>query len=542
MPRIPFNPSLRPVAASQVRASSDQSQYGIAVQERATQNLVGAARDATLAGGKVYVNELEKQFNTDMLAGGAMLDELKFKRDEELSKIPVDSSVDYDKVSGEINARYNREWDSWSQKNIRNLNHDIVADMRQSSVNAFTIDGKTTAEKGGVVYENKRNLNQLEKSDGIYATQLKRNPNDPAALDGLYRNQDARVLAGFQTEAEAAANKAAIQNKAFDENDDQVKQMMDQLVYDGRYEEAEGLVEKFSPNTSKADALEIKNDLFGASTYNRFNNIASGVKTLEGWDAFDAEVKDDKYMSQDRHKAALDNRSTAGRRKILKAQDRNMLEIGREAAKGEFDVTDWQLRSLDGSENGVQDPTGKLMEEYINKASLYTSKLQVKEDAKLFTQATKEGDAESQYNKLLKLQINGEMREAEFFKVMDEIRGKSYAEPVRRQMEREAFKAFDASLAGGEMEDYDGVFAFGGEPVPAQAQSVYQAFTVAMQKQDAMVGSYIDGAENVASVREKVAEWSKVNPSPSAAEVEKFTKSIVDPIDDETRIELRKRF
>jgi len=134
------------------------------------------------------------------------------------------------------------------------------------------------------------------------------------------------------------------------------------------------------------------------------------------------------------------------------------------------------------------------------------------------------------------------MREAEFFKVMDEIRGKSYAEPVRRQMEREAFKAFDASLSSGSMEDSSYFWTWDNEPIPAQAQSVYQAFTVAMQKQDAMVGSYIDGAENVASLREKVAEWSKVNPSPSAAEVEKFTKSIVDPIDDETRIELRKRF
>jgi len=177
--RIPHSFDVAPVAAPRVR-SIDHSNVmrANALMEQADQGLIKGVDTAVQTGNEIYQDHIQKQYTTDMIAGGAMRDQMKIKRDEAIGNIPVDSSVDYDREVKLINEDYNKQWEKWAGENIRNKDHPLVRQARQQSVDEFRADGDVTSARLGVMYENARNESNLDFDKSISMRALTENLSD----------------------------------------------------------------------------------------------------------------------------------------------------------------------------------------------------------------------------------------------------------------------------------------------------------------------------------------------------------------------------
>jgi len=528
-----------------------------AIQEQAKQGLVAGVNKAVQTGDAIYQDHIQKQYGTDMIAGSAMLDQLQFKRDSDIKKIPVDSSVDYAAEVKKINESYNTQWKGWSKKNIRNQGHPTVRQLRQQSIDAFETDGATTSAKLGVQYEDARNISNIELAEGILSTQLKADPYNSDTVAKMQSYQDARLSLGAITQAEATSNKSAIQTQAYKMADGQTMQAAEQLAYTGDYDAAaEVLDEQLSPEYTKADRKDAKDKILGAGSYNRFNDMASSTTTVSGWDLYGKDLKDEKYMESG-SKKLLNSRKTKGLSVIETGQKANLKRMVSDSVRGDFDSTAYEIGAANDSKAGLSMVASpKVKNAMIENATLFTSAVQVKDDQRLLREASKtDGIAEREFDDILAMQLTGSMTEDQLVESMKDSKQKvkdgEWSAAVGRQMEREAMKAYYASLeddASTQMGEGIG-FIFGGIlrggeteiPMPAQVVSVYQSVSDSLRDQNELLGSFVDASQTLGDIRTDLIEWVEQNPNATPAEVQEQSKKQTDIIKRQTRNELRLR-
>ena len=165
--KIPTNFAVNPVAAPRVRKVNDRTLQADAIMAQADQQMTATVGKVVGTANEIYQGHIQKQYQSDMIAGGAMLDQLKAKRDGEISNIPVGKGIDRAGEVKKINDRYNSEWTGWSSKNIRNQDHRTVARDMQLATDAFANDGATYSAKQGVVYDQAVNVSNINMSSGV---------------------------------------------------------------------------------------------------------------------------------------------------------------------------------------------------------------------------------------------------------------------------------------------------------------------------------------------------------------------------------------
>jgi len=519
-----------------------------AIQEQAEQGLVAGVNAAVQTGNEIYQSHIQKQYGSDMIAGSAMLDQLQFKRDSDIKKIPVDSSVDYAAEVKKINDSYNTQWRGWSKQNIRNQDHPTVRNLRQQSIDAFESDGATSSARLGVQYEDARNLSNIELAEGILSSQLKADPYNSETVAKMQSYQDARLSLGAITQAQAAENKTAIQTQAHKMADGQTMQAAEQLAYTGDYDAAAKVLDdQLSTEYTKADRKDSKDKVLGAGSYNRFNDMASSTTTVSGWKLYGEDLKDEEYMSAG-NKKLLNSRKTKGLSVIETGQKANLKRMVADSVKGDFDSTAYEIGAANDSKAGLSMvASAKVKNAMIENASLYTSAVQVKEDTRLFKEASKaEGIAEGEFNGILAMQLTGSMTEDQLVESMKDSKQKvkdgEWSAAVGRQMEREAMKAYQSSL-----EDDTAIrgideawYRFDKDiPMPEQVVTVYKAVNDSLRRQNELLGSFVDASGTLAKIRTDMTEWNEQNPDASAAEIQEQAKKQTDIINSTTDRNLR---
>jgi len=546
--KIPHNFQVTPIAAPRVRKVNDKTMQANAIQEQAEQGLVRGVNAAVQTGNEIYQDHIQKQYDTDMIAGSAMLDQLQFKRDSDIKKIPVDSSVDYAAEVKKINDNYNAQWKGWSKSNIRNQDHPTVRQLRQESIDAFENDGATSSARLGVQYEDARNISNIELAEGILASQLKADPYNAATVQKLQSYQDARLSLGAITEADATAGKAAIQSQAYKMADGQTMQTAEQFAYAGDYDAAAEVLDKqLSPEYSKDDRKDAKDKILGAGSYNRFNDMASSTNTVSGWKLYGEDLKDEKYMSAG-NKKLLNSRKTKGLSVIEAGQKANLKRMVADSVRGDFDSTAYEIGAANDSRAGLSMvASAKVKNAMIENASLYTSAVQVKDDKRAFTEASKTGGiAEDEFDDILAMQLTGSMTEDQLVESMKDSKQKvkdgEWSAAVGRQMEREAMKAYQSSL-----EDDTAIrgideawYRFDKDvPMPEQVVTVYKAVNDSLRRQNELLGGFVDATSTLSQIRTDMTEWVEQNPNASAADIQEQAKKQTDIINSETDRNLR---
>ena len=296
--KIPHNFAVNPVAAPRVRKVNDRTLQADAIMAQADQQMTATVGKVVGTANEIYQGHIQKQYDSDMVAGGAMLNQLKAKRDGEIASIPVDSNVDRAAEAKKINDRYNSEWNGWASKNIRNQNHRTISKAMQNGSDMFANDGATVSAQQGVIYDRSLNISNIEKADAITSSQLETNPFDQNLTQNLLANQDQYVAEGVKTEGEAAEAKKAIQNKVYEMRDTELVLGAENAILAGDNKKAAELFNQFSPLVSKEKRKSIETDAYKNQTYQKYVKSAREIDSFEKWDAWQKKVDEDPYVDK----------------------------------------------------------------------------------------------------------------------------------------------------------------------------------------------------------------------------------------------------
>jgi len=547
--KIPHNFAVNPVAAPRVRKVNDRTLQADAIMAQADQQMTATVGKVVGTANEIYQGHIQKQYDSDMIAGGAMLDQLKAKRDGEIANIPVGKGIDRAGEVKKINDRYNSEWTGWSGKNIRNQNHRTVARDMQLATDAFANDGATYSARQGVVYDQAVNVSNINMSSGVYAAQLKANPEDAGALSNLKRDQDALFAAGAQDEATTAANKASIEIKAFEMQDANKVLRAEVMAGEGNFAGAEEVIDSLSSLYTKDERTVQKKKTLANGSFNSLKLIGQNTDTEAGWEEFNEQITANKYLTANQ-KTVLKSQSKSGTDKILRAQQSTQKSLIADAKKGMYDPVAVSDATNDDSKGGLSMVGGpKLTKQLTETVSLYDSAKQVKEDGNLWkaaSKATSSGGVASVGNfnrEVTNAQLEGSMSQEMFTDFLDEankrVKDGDWSPALGREAKRNAMNAFQSSLEGETaiMGITDTWRPSGFEkdiPMPDSVKSIYRSVNDAFQDQKLMVNEYIDAAPYYAEIEQDLKQWSSVNPNPSPIDIQEKIEKLTQPIKDET--------
>ena len=546
--KIPHNFAVNPVAAPRVRKVNDRTLQADAIMAQADQQMTATVGKVAGTANEIYQGHIQKQYDSDMIAGGAMLDQLKAKRDGEISNIPVGQGIDRAGEVKKINDRYNSEWTGWSGKNIRNQSHRTVANDMQMATDAFANDGATYSARQGVVYDQAVNVSNINMSSGVYASQLKANPEDAGALSNLKRDQDALFAAGAQDEATTAANKASIEVKALEMQDANKVLRAEVLAGEGNFAGAEEAIDSLSGQYTEDERTVQKKKTLANGSFNSLKLIGQNTNTEAGWKEFNENITANKYLTANQ-KTVLKSQSKSGTDKILSSQQTTQRSLIADAKKGIYDPVAVSDAGGDDSKDGLSMVGGsKLNKQLTETVSLYESAKQVKEDGKLWKTGSKSlatGGVSTVRNfdkKVTDTVLEGNMSQEMFTGFVDEanerVKDGDWSPALGREAKRNAMNAFQSSLEGETaiMGINDGGW-FGAaydEPMPASVQTVYRSVNDAFQEQKLMVNEYIGAAPYYSEIEQDLKQWSSVNPNPSPVDIQEKIEKLTQPIKDET--------
>jgi hypothetical protein len=545
--KIPYNFSVNPVASPQVRKVNDRTLQADAIMAEADQQLTSAVGGAVATGNEIYQGHIQKQYDTDMVAGAAMMDQLKAKRDGEIANIPVGSGIDRAGQVKKINDRYNSEWEGWAGSNIRNKDHRTVRNATENAKKAFANDGATYSARQGVAYDQALNISNLDKSIAMQQSLLVQDPTNAGALAEIQKAELAKFNIGAQTEAMALENNRKHSIKALDMQDANTMLRAEVLAAEGDYEAAEKSIDSLSSQYTADERSVEKTKILANGTYNRFKLEAQQTNTVSGWDNLEESLKENKYPT-DSQRSVLNSSIVAGREKIKDDQTATKKRIIGEAKRGIHDPVDVSELYNDDSKNGLSMVGGREFDKVLNKTvSLYESAKQVKEDGKLWKAGSAVNGGISfvgNFNKkVTEAQLEGNMSQEMFTDFIDDankrVKDGDWSPALGREAQRIALNAFESSLEGETaiMGINDGGFwgAAFDEPMPDSVKSVYRAVNNAYQDQKLSVNEYIDAAPYYASIREDLLEWSAINPNWSPTDVQKKIEKLIEPIKAKTR-------
>ena len=348
--KIPHSFSVAPIAAPRVRKVNDKTMQANAIQEQAKQGLVAGVNQAVQTGNAIYQDHIQKQYGSDMIAGSAMLDQLKIKRDDDIKGIPVDSAVDYAAEVQKINESYNTQWKGWSKKNIRNQGHPTVRELRQDSIDAFEHDGATTSARLGVQYEDARNVSNIEISTAMLASAVEADPFNQDAADKLKANQDALVKLGAQTAGEAATKKEALQTGVYKMRDEQSILAAENAIREGDLVTAKAAFDSLSPLVSKEKRKSLEATAYKDQTYQKYIGNSRDLESFAAWDQWNESVTSDPHLDKgSRQYQYLLNKYDAG----IDAVNANLLdEANVEANVGNFSSALESVDQMRGLKSG----------------------------------------------------------------------------------------------------------------------------------------------------------------------------------------------
>ena len=545
--KIPHNFAVNPVAAPRVRKVNDRTLQADAIMAQADQQMTATVGKVAGTANEVYQGHIQKQYDSDMIAGGAMLDQLKAKRDGAIANIPVGKGIDRAGEVKKLNDYYNSEWTGWSSKNIRNQGHRRVASDMQLATDAFANDGATYSARQGVVYDQAVNVSNINMSSGVYASQLKANPEDAGALSNLKRDQDALFAAGAQDEATTAANKASIGIKALEMQDANKVLRADVLAADGKFEESEEVLDNLSNQYTEDEIEVLKKKTLANGSFNSMKLIGQNTNTNAGWKEFNENITANKYLTANQ-KTVLKSQSKSGTDKILKDQESTQASLIADAKKGIFDPVAVSDALSDDSKDGLSMVGGpKLTKQLTDTVSLYDSAKQVKEDGKLWKAASKTNGGISfvgNFNtKVTEAQLEGNMSQEMFTDFLDEankrVKAGQWSESIGREAKRNAMNAFQSSLEGETaimgINDGGWTGAAFDEPMPDSVKTIYRSVNDAFQDQKLMVNEYIDAAPYYAEIEQDLKQWSSINPNPSPVDIQEKIEKLIRPIRLKTR-------
>jgi hypothetical protein len=540
--KIPTNFAVNPVAAPRVRKVNDRTLQADAIMAQADQQMTATVGKVAGTANEIYQGHIQKQYDSDMIAGGAMLDQLKAKRDGEISNIPVGQGIDRAGEVKKINDRYNSEWTGWSGKNIRNQGHRRVASDMQLATDAFANDGATYSARQGVVYDQAVNVSNINMSSGVYASQLKANPEDAGALSNLKRDQDALFAAGAQDEATTAANKASIGIKALEMQDANKVLRADVLAADGKFEESEEVLDNLSNQYTEDEIEVLKKKTLANGSFNSMKLIGQNTNTEAGWKEFNENITANKYLTANQ-KTVLKSQSKSGTDKIMTSQQSTQAGLIADAKKGIYDPVVVSDAFSDDSKDGLSMVGGpKLTKQLADTVSLYDSAKQVKEDGKLWKAASKTNGGISfvgNFNKkVTEAQLEGNMSQEMFTDFLDEankrVKAGQWSESIGREAKRNAMNAFQSSLEGETaimgINDGGWTGAAFDEPMPDSVKTIYRSVNDAFQDQKLMVNEYIEAAPYYAEIEQDLKQWSSVNPNPSPVDIQEKIEKLIKPI------------
>ena len=551
--KIPHNFSVNPVASPQVRKVNDKTLQADAIMAQADQQLTSAVGGAVATGNEIYQGHIQKQYDTDMVAGAAMMDQLKAKRDGEISKIPVGSGIDRAGQVKKINDRYNSEWDGWAGSNIRNKDHRTVRNATENSKKAFANDGATYSARQGVAYDQALNISNLDKSIAMQQNLLVQDPTNAGALAEIKKAELAKFNIGAQTEAMALENNRKHSVKALDMQDANTMLRAEVLAAEGDYEAAEESIDSLSSQYTADERSVQKTKILANGTYNRFKLEAQQTKTVSGFDALEKSLKENTYPT-DSQRSVLNSSIVAGKEAIKTKQKATEKSMISQAKLGNYDPTDYSNLKDDDTAAGLSMVQSSELEDQLSEAqSLFASKDQIKEDGRDYAAAAKASSnggittLNNFNNKLATAQLKGNFSQDSINDAFDEInkrvKDKDWSPAVGRQAKREALNAFESSLSegGGIMGVTDTWRTEGYEkpvPMPESVVKVYQSVNKAMQRQNELLGEYIEPASRYAGIRADLEEWSNVNPNPSPVDISAKIKELTQPIAEATHLKI----
>ena len=547
--KIPHSFAVNPVAAPRVRKVNDRTLQADAIMAQADQQMTATVGKVAGTANEIYQGHIQKQYDSDMIAGGAMLDQLKAKRDGEIANIPVGQGIDRAGEVKKINDRYNSEWTGWSGKNIRNQSHRTVANDMQMATDAFANDGATYSARQGVVYDQAVNVSNINMSSGVYASQLKANPEDAGALSNLKRDQDALFAAGAQDEATTAANKASIEVKALEMQDANKVLRAEVLAGEGNFAGAEEAIDSLSGQYTEDERTVQKKKTLANGSFNSLKLIGQNTNTEAGWKEFNENITANKYLTANQ-KTVLKSQSKSGTDKIMTSQQSTQKSLIADAKKGIYDPVVVSDAFSDDSKDGLSMVGGpKLTKQLTETVSLYDSAKQVKEDVKVWkagSKASSQGGITSVGNfsrNVTNAQLEGSMSQEMFTDFVDEankrVKDGDWSPALGREAKRNAMNAFQSSLEGEtaimgitdtwRLEGYEKDI-----PMPDSVKSIYRSVNNAFQDQKLMVNEYIDAAPYYAEIEQDLKQWSSVNPNPSPVDIQEKIEKLTQPIKDET--------
>ena len=543
--KIPHSFAVNPVAAPRVRKVNDRTLQADAIMAQADQQMTATVGKVVGTANEIYQGHIQKQYDSDMIAGGAMLDQLKAKRDGEIANIPVGQGIDRAGEVKKINDRYNSEWTGWSSKNIRNQGHRTVAHDMQLATDAFANDGATYSARQGVVYDQAVNISNINMSSGVYAAQLKANPEDAGALSNLKRDQDALFAAGAQDEATTAANKAAIEIKALEMQDANKVLRAEVLAGEGNFAGAEEAIDSLSGQYTEDERTVQKKKTLANGSFNSLKLIGQNTNTEAGWKEFNENITANKYLTENQ-KTVLKSQSKSGTDKIMTSQQSTQKSLIADAKKGIYDPVAVSDAFSDDSKDGLSMVGGpKLTKQLTETVSLYDSAKQVKEDGKVWkagSKASSQGGITSVGNfnrSVTNAQLEGSMSQEMFTDFVDEankrVKDGEWSPALGREAKRNAMNAFQSSLEGDTaiMGITDTWRPRGYEkdiPMPDSVKTIYRSVNDAFQDQKLMVNEYIDAAPYYAEIEQDLKQWSSVNPNPSPVDIQEKIEKLIKPI------------
>ena len=542
--KIPHSFAVNPVAAPRVRKVNDRTLQADAIMAQADQQMTATVGKVVGTANEIYQGHIQKQYDSDMIAGGAMLDQLKAKRDSAIANIPVGQGIDRDGEVKKLNDYYNDQWTGWSSKNIRNQGHRRVASNMQLATDAFANDGATYSAKQGVVYDQAVNVSNINMSSGVYASQLKANPEDAGALSNLKRDQDALFAAGAQDEATTAANKASIEIKALEMQDANKVLRAEVLSSEGSFDDASEVIDGLSGLYTEDEKTVLKTETLSKGAFSAYKLIGQNTESGADWKELGQQIAENKHLDV-KHKTVLMSQIESGMDKIDKGQKATDRKYLSESRRGLFDIEQYRVDMLNDTEDGLSTVGSAAMEDaYIQNASLYNSKAQISSDRSIYSQASKAIDDVSNYSdKVAKWQMNGKMTQDDLLKELKVVKKKGkdrdWSEPVVRQAERELMLAYDSSLGGSPMvtaswHEWD-------EEMPEPVAKVYGTVNKEFLAQDKTLGNFVDFSDSSERIRDGLKEWIDTNPNPTPSEIQEQSKKWKDYIFEKTTIEARRR-
>jgi len=548
--KIPTNFAVNPVAAPRVRKVNDRTLQADAIMAQADQQMTATVGKVVGTANEIYQGHIQKQYDSDMIAGGAMLDQLKAKRDSEISNIPVGKGIDRAGEVKKINDRYNSEWTGWASKNIRNQDHRTVARDMQLATDAFANDGATYSAKQGVVYDQAVNVSNINMSSGVYAARLKENPFDAGALSNSLRDQDALFAAGAQDEATTAANKAAINVKALEMQDATKVLRAEVLSSEGSFDKAGEVIDSLSSQYTEDEKTVLKTETLSKGAFSAYKLIGQNTESGADWKELGQQIAGNKHLDA-KHKTVLMSQVKSGMDKIEKGQKAIDRKYSSESRRGLFDIEQYRADMLNDTEDGLSTIGSEAMEDaYIQNASLYNSKAQISSDGSIYSQASKGEDKGGNddvmdYSEKVELwQMNGKMSQDDLLRELKVVKQKGkdreWSKPVVRQAERELMLAYDSSLGGSPLIT-DKWLQMWDEEMPEPVAKVYGTVNQEFLAQDKTLGNFVDFSDSSERIRNGLKEWIDTNPNPTPSEIQEQSKKWKDYIFEKTTIEARRR-